>query len=122
VLYYALPPDSCDLVFPQSCPSTGHGDCFCGDDGGIYKSLVPVDYQKAGQIRDGDLTRILIQPMKAGVHVTCLMDDCCHSASTIVDMPYRFTADGDVMTRNEDVNFSKLQGSSELLSWFACCL
>lgn len=58
-----------------------------------------------GQIRDDDLLKILVHPMTAGVTMTCLMD-CCHSG-TVLDLPYRFTADGDVedMEMNERCNF-----------------
>ena len=56
------------------------------------ETLIPVDYVKAGQIRDDELFEKFIVPMKAGVTVTCLMD-CCHSG-TVLDLPYMFVADG----------------------------
>jgi hypothetical protein len=63
------------------------------------------DFIKAGQIRDDELLKILVHPMPEGVNMTCLMD-CCHSG-TILDLPYRFTADGDSeeMEINDRVNF-----------------
>ena len=63
------------------------------------------DFNKAGQIRDDALLKTLIHPMPAGVTMTCLMD-CCHSG-TVLDLPYRFTADGDMqeMEMNERVSF-----------------
>jgi hypothetical protein len=57
------------------------------------ETLIPVDFQRAGQIRDDDLLTHLVKPMSAGVTMTCLMD-CCHSG-TVLDLPYRFIADGD---------------------------
>ena len=51
---------------------------FSGDeDDGYDETLIPVDFQKSGQIRDDDLLKILVHPMPAGVTMTCLMD-CCH--------------------------------------------
>ena len=63
------------------------------------------DFNKAGQIRDDELLKILVHPMPAGVNMTCLMD-CCHSG-TVLDLPYRFTADGESeeMEINDRVNF-----------------
>lgn len=63
----------------------------------------PQDFEKKGQIRDDDLLKVLVHPMPEGVTMTCLMD-CCHSG-TVLDLPYRFTADGDLMDVNEKVNF-----------------
>lgn len=57
------------------------------------QTLVPVDYQKAGQIRDDDLYKMLVAPMKPGVFATFIMD-CCHSGS-VLDLPYVFVADGE---------------------------
>ena len=53
--------------------SLGIGD----EDDGYDETLIPVDFQKAGQIRDDDLLKILVHPMREGVTMTCLMD-CCH--------------------------------------------
>jgi len=50
---------------------------FLNKDDGYDETLIPVDFHKAGQIRDDDLLKVLVHPMKAGVTMTCLMD-CCH--------------------------------------------
>jgi hypothetical protein len=47
-------------------------------DDGYDETLIPVDFKTVGQIIDDDILKILVKPMKAGVHVTVLMD-CCHS-------------------------------------------
>jgi Caspase domain len=94
---------------------------FTGDEeDGYDETLIPVDFQQHGQIRDDDLLRILVKPMKEGVTMTCLMD-CCHSG-TVLDLPYRFTADGDKMVRQNNIDFGKLMGSPEALIACGCCL
>jgi len=79
------------------CHYSGHGGKLRDDDGdekdGYDETLVPLDYQSAGQIRDDDLFNTLVGPMKKGVQATCIMD-CCHSGS-ILDLPYVFKADGE---------------------------
>ena len=76
------------------CHYSGHGGKLRDDDGdekdGYDETLVPLDYQSKGQIRDDDLFNTLVGPMKKGVQLTCIMD-CCHSgksASSGVVGPY----------------------------------
>jgi metacaspase-1 len=61
---------------------SGHGGNLPDDNGdeedGRDETLIPVDFQKAGQIRDDELLEKFIVPMQENVTVTCLMD-CCHS-------------------------------------------
>jgi len=93
---------------------SGHGGNVEDQDGdeedGRDETLIPVDFQSAGQIRDDDLLKYLVMPMSEGVLMTCLMD-CCHSG-TVLDLPYNFTADGEhvQMERNENFNLSSLMG------------
>ena len=74
----------------------GHGGSLPDDNGdeedGMDETMIPVDFQHAGQIGDDELFENFIVPMASNVTVTCLMD-CCHSGS-ILDLPYMFTADG----------------------------
>lgn len=83
-----------DVAF---CHYSGHGGRLEDDNGdeddGYDETLIPVDFQKAGQIRDDDLLKILVHPMAAGVTMTCLMD-CCHSG-TVLDLPYKFSPPGE---------------------------
>lgn len=95
-----------DVAF---CHYSGHGGRLPDDNGdeedGYDETLIPVDYDKKGQIRDDDLLKILVHPLQEGVTMTCLMD-CCHSG-TVLDLPYRFTSDGDLeeMEINDRTNF-----------------
>mmetsp|Transcript_18489 Transcript_18489/g.26030 ORF Transcript_18489/g.26030 Transcript_18489/m.26030 type:complete len:315 (+) Transcript_18489:168-1112(+) len=88
------------------CHYSGHGgrvrDTSGDEDDGYDETLIPVDFQSAGHIVDDQLLECLVKPLPKGAVMTCLMD-CCHSG-TVLDLPYRFTADGDVqegMTRND---------------------
>lgn len=101
-----------DTVF---CHYSGHGGQFKDKNGdeadGFNETLIPVDFHRSGHIQDSELLLELIKPMPSGALVTCLMD-CCHSG-TVMDLPYRFTADGDVpagMQRDESMDFDALQG------------
>mmetsp|Transcript_22610 Transcript_22610/g.28897 ORF Transcript_22610/g.28897 Transcript_22610/m.28897 type:complete len:330 (-) Transcript_22610:281-1270(-) len=100
-----------DTVF---CHYSGHGGRLVDDDGdeddGYDETLIPVDFEHAGQIRDDVLFKEFVHPMAEGVTVTCLMD-CCHSG-TVLDLPYRFVADGDdvQMRADESVDFEGFLG------------
>jgi hypothetical protein len=89
---------------------SGHGgrvrDTSGDEDDGYDETLIPVDFERAGQITDDELFKVLVQPMPKGVLVTSLMD-CCHSG-TVLDLPYRFTADGEVMERTENFDFDNM--------------
>ena len=60
-------------------------------------------------LRDDDVFKTLVGPMKRGVIMTCVYD-CCHSG-TILDLPFKFVADGqsDQMTADQGFDFQKLQ-------------
>jgi Caspase domain len=63
-------------------------------------SLIPVDFQTEGHIVDDDIINMLVKPMPKGVTVTVLMD-CCHSG-TVLDLPYKISADDTDFTREEN--------------------
>ena len=98
---------------------SGHGgrvrDTNGDEDDGYDETLIPVDFERAGQIVDDDLCRELVKAMPRGVLVTSLMD-CCHSG-TVLDLPYRFTADGDVMVRESQFDF----GDLAMMGIAICC-
>lgn len=102
---------------------SGHGGKVVDDNGdeedGYDETLIPVDYDSAGQIRDDDVFSTLVGAMPAGVTLTCLMD-CCHSGS-ILDLPFKFVADGesDEMSYDESFDFGHLMGLAAALAGVA---
>jgi len=98
-----------DVVFIHY---SGHGgrvrDTSGDEDDGYDETLIPVDFQRAGQIVDDDILKILVKPIKAGVYVTVLMD-CCHSG-TVLDLPYRFSADDSQMRIDQGFNMNSFMG------------
>lgn len=99
---------------------SGHGGKVRDDNGdeadGYDETLIPVDYASAGQIRDDDIFNCLVGPMASGVTMTCLMD-CCHSG-TVLDLPYKFAADGESenMTLTEGFDFGTLLSLASALA------
>jgi len=108
-----------DAVF---CHYSGHGGRLEDQDGdeedGYDETLVPLDYMTEGQIRDDDLFVTLVEPMAEGVAMTCIMD-CCHSG-TVLDLPYKFIADGesDEMAYDEKYDAAKF-GMEDMLGMAA---
>jgi len=90
------------------CHYSGHGGRLRdenGDEEDQYdETLIPVDYAGAGQIRDDDLYKIVVAKMPQGVTLTCLMD-CCHSG-TVLDLPFKFVADGESTEMSFDGAFN----------------
>jgi len=88
------------------CHFSGHGGMLPDDNGdeddGFDETLIPLDFKQTGQIRDDDLYKILVVPMKRGVTLTCLYD-CCHSG-TVLDLPYNFRP-GETEEFEEEANF-----------------
>jgi metacaspase-1 len=95
------------------CHYSGHGAKIRDDElreeaDNADETLVPLDFHEAGMIRDDDLFKTLVKPLKDDVHLVCLMD-CCHSG-TVLDLPYQFKADGNFteMEIDEGFDFDKM--------------
>ena len=111
-----------DVVFVHY---SGHGgrvrDTSGDEDDGYDETLIPVDFRSAGQIVDDDILEMLVKPMKAGVTCTVLMD-CCHSG-TVLDLPYRFSADDTQMRLDQNMNMDNFLGKLNPASVALCaCL
>lgn len=61
---------------------------------------MPYDHERAGQITDDELHRMLIEPLPHGVLLTCIMD-CCHSG-TSMDLPFVHVLDTEESERDFD--------------------
>lgn len=71
---------------------SGHGG-YVTDTSGDEKdnrdeTIVPVDYNTAGQILDDEIYKLLVLKVPAGVTLTVIMD-CCHSGS-VFDLPFYY--------------------------------
>ncbi|KAG5176440.1 Metacapase [Tribonema minus] len=82
---------------------SGHGGSMPDDESeeadAKDETMVPLDYQTVGQIRDDDLYKMLVAPLPVGVEMTIVMD-CCHSGS-IFDLPYNIAMTGDLVAAVE---------------------
>jgi len=79
---------------------SGHGARMMNEQGDNYiDTLVPVDYETAGQLTDSDISELLSKHLNNGVTLTALIDSC-HSGS-IMELPYRFSADDKSMVLNQ---------------------
>jgi hypothetical protein len=77
-----------DSVF---CHYSGHGGTVRDkredeNDGYLVETLIPVDFQTAGQITNDELFRDLVQPMPKHSLLFCLFD-CCHSRTGKCHVP-----------------------------------
>ena len=95
------PGDSCLLHY------SGHGGTIRDSNNDevdrFDETLVPLDFATAGQIRDDDLFKSLVQIIPQGVLLTCIMDSC-HSGS-VLDLPYKYVADGRQTDMSLDAKF-----------------
>ncbi|KAJ1550690.1 Ca(2+)-dependent cysteine protease, partial [Cladochytrium tenue] len=101
---------------------SGHGGSMPDDNGdeedGQDETVLPVDWETAGQMRDDELHAALCEPLPAGAFLTCIFD-CCHSG-TMLDLPFTYVIDGadQVVTINNFEVGKKvlLQGGLKLLT------
>jgi hypothetical protein len=56
---------------------------------GMDETILPVDFKRAGQIRDTELNGWLVAPLPADATLHCVVDSC-HSG-TVLDLPYSIT-------------------------------
>ncbi|RHZ62423.1 hypothetical protein Glove_340g31 [Diversispora epigaea] len=77
---------------------SGHGgqqiDPDHDEDDGYDETIMPLDFQTAGQIVDDEMHNIMVDPLPAGVGFTAIFDSC-HSG-TVLDLPYIYSTQGHV--------------------------
>ncbi|EPR61345.1 ICE family protease (caspase) p20 domain-containing protein [Toxoplasma gondii GT1] len=73
---------------------SGHGgreiDRSGIEEDGYDETILPVDFETAGQILDDELHAFLVQPLQSGCRLTAVMD-CCHSG-TGLDLPFTWNS------------------------------
>lgn len=82
----AVPGDS--LLFFYSGHGSQQPNFNDREKDGFDETLVPVDVETCGMLVDDEINEILVQPLPAGVRLTCFLDSC-HSGSGL-DLPYRW--------------------------------
>ncbi|ORZ39357.1 caspase domain-domain-containing protein [Catenaria anguillulae PL171] len=63
----------------------------------IFLTILPLDFERAGQITDDELHAVLTKNLPEGVRLTCIFDSC-HSG-TALDLPIVYMPDGSVKQR-----------------------
>ncbi|GES94302.1 peptidase C14 [Rhizophagus clarus] len=80
----------------------GHGgqapDLDGDEDDGYDETIMPLDFQKNGQIIDDTMHDIMVRPLPPGVRLTAIFDSC-HSG-TALDLPYIYSTHGKVKEPN----------------------
>ena len=99
---------------------SGHGGQVADPDGdregGFDDTIVPVDFERKGQITSDTLHRVLVSKLPPTSQLFIIFD-CCHSGSA-VELPfvYRTDADGNVsMVDSAKKGFSLLKDANQLL-------
>lgn len=85
---------------------SGHGGKVKNTDGteksGYDQTVIPVDFESAGQIIDDEVHDILCKQLPKGVRLTAIFD-CCHSES-IMDLPFVYNVNGNLEIVENDKN------------------
>eukprot|EP00835_Amoeboradix_gromovi_P000259 NODE_9_length_47730_cov_0.323718.p10 type:complete len:346 gc:universal NODE_9_length_47730_cov_0.323718:23013-24050(+) len=97
---------------------SGHGGFIADKDNDEHdcqdETIIPVDYEKAGQITDDELHELLVVGLPEGVRLTCLFD-CCHSGSAL-DLPFTYLDNGKIEVIVNDSNFQNVAVQSLMQS------
>ncbi|PKI83633.1 Mca1p [Malassezia vespertilionis] len=75
------------------------------EEDGYNETILPLDYDRAGQIPDDELHARMVRPLPVGCRLTALFDSC-HSG-TALDLPYVYSTSGNVKETKVSVNVGK---------------
>jgi len=110
-----------DVVFIHYSGHGGRVRDTSGDEADGYDStLIPLDFDRAGQILDDDLYLRLVTKMGKDVTVVVLMDSC-HSGSAL-DLPYEINATQSKMSLNQGFNMGLLDNATAIAGCCFCAL
>ena len=88
-----------DALFFHDSGHGGQAKATQGDEAdGYNETIIPVDYQQAGQMEDDELHAILVRQLPVGCRLTAIVDSC-HSG-TALDLPYVYTTSGNIKEPN----------------------
>eukprot|EP00933_Yihiella_yeosuensis_P002470 TRINITY_DN10417_c1_g1_i1.p1 TRINITY_DN10417_c1_g1~~TRINITY_DN10417_c1_g1_i1.p1 ORF type:complete len:1316 (-),score=234.34 TRINITY_DN10417_c1_g1_i1:112-4023(-) len=91
---------------------SGHGgqqkDTSGDEESGKDDTMIPCDFQTAGQIADDELYNLLVEGLPQGCRMWVLMD-CCHSGSAL-DLPFTVSMDKDGRTLTVKKSRSRYRG------------
>lgn len=88
-----------DALFFHYSGHGGQAKATQGDEAdGYNETILPVDFEVAGQMEDDELHAIMVRPLPIGCRLTALFDSC-HSG-TALDLPYVYSTSGTIKEPN----------------------
>ncbi|KAE8233401.1 hypothetical protein CF326_g1558 [Tilletia indica] len=88
-----------DALFFHYSGHGGQAKSSQGDEAdGYNETILPLDYEQAGQMEDDEMHELLVRPLPVGCRLTALFDSC-HSG-TALDLPFVYTTSGQIKEPN----------------------
>ncbi|CAD6979157.1 unnamed protein product [Tilletia controversa] len=88
-----------DALFFHYSGHGGQAKASQGDEAdGYNETILPLDYEQAGQMEDDEMHELLVRPLPVGCRLTALFDSC-HSG-TALDLPFVYTTSGQIKEPN----------------------
>ncbi|PWN42937.1 peptidase C14 [Ceraceosorus guamensis] len=95
-----------DALFFHFSGHGGQAKATQGDEAdGMNETILPLDYERAGQMEDDELHAIMVRPLPVGCRLTALFDSC-HSG-TALDLPYVYSTSGNIKEPNVAMDVGK---------------